>query len=380
MIRLTIPSLDNAERDAIWGVLESGYLVQGQQVVAFEQAIAEIVGTQYAVAVSSGTAALHLALLSLKIGYNDIVVTTAYSWPATANVIELCHARPVFVDIDSETYNISSSSLQLTLEKLMNDESTASRVKAILPVHSFGQLANMPAICKIAEQYNLPVIEDAACALGATLHSQPAGSWGMMGCFSFHPRKAITTGEGGIITTNDEQLANHLRALRNHGLDATSPTPEFILPGFNYRMTDLQGALGREQVKKLQGILASRRNKAAIYNQLFTGSPISSPRILAGSDPTYQSYTVLLPAEITEQRDQLIQQLREEGIETTIGTWHMPMISYYKKRYGYQAGDFPNSEDVFARSLTLPLHDQLTLEDQNYVVGQFFSQLPLGIT
>ncbi|MHC4402524.1 MAG: DegT/DnrJ/EryC1/StrS family aminotransferase, partial [Planctomycetota bacterium] len=180
MIRLTIPSLDESDYRAVREVLESGFLVQGPKVATFERAVAGHVGVEHAVAVSSGTAALHLALLALGVGPDDLVVTTAYSWPATANVVVLCGAEPVFVDIRSDTYNIDPDALQSTLERLMAKTETARRVKAILPVHTFGQLADMPAILELAGRYDLPVVEDAACALGASLHDRQAGTWGRM--------------------------------------------------------------------------------------------------------------------------------------------------------------------------------------------------------
>ncbi len=251
MIRLTIPSIEEDDLQAVCEVLRSGYLVQGEKVKGFEETVAGFVGTKYAVAVSSGTAALHLALMALLTRPKDLVVVTAYSFVATANVIELCGAQPVFVDTQPDTFNMDPNCLEKTLNRLMANTETAQRVKAILPVHSFGQMADMPAILDVARRYGLPVIEDAACALGAKLYGREAGTWGVMGCFSFHPRKAITTGEGGIITTNDETLARSLRALRNHGQDPDAKAPDFTFFGFNYRMTEFQAALGISQMGKV---------------------------------------------------------------------------------------------------------------------------------
>jgi dTDP-4-amino-4,6-dideoxygalactose transaminase len=257
MIRLTIPSIEADDLEAVRAVLESGYLVQGPRVAAMEDQLAAYLGTKHVVAVSSGTAALHLALLALGVGRGDLVVTTTYSWPATANVIELCGARPVFVDIEPDTFNLSPGRLEETLAELAGKPGTAGKVKAILPVHAFGQLADMPRILELAGRYGLPVVEDAACALGATWLGRPAGTWGIMGCFSLHPRKAITTGEGGFISTADADLARRLRTLRNHGLDPQAPAPDFVEPGFNYRMTEFQAALGSTQLAKLDRILAA---------------------------------------------------------------------------------------------------------------------------
>jgi dTDP-4-amino-4,6-dideoxygalactose transaminase len=370
MIRLTIPSIEEDDLKAARDVLESGFLVQGAQVAEFEKTIASYVGVKHVIAVSNCTAALHLSLLALDVRPGDLVLATTYSWVATANVIELCGAQPVFVDIQPDTFNMDPELLAKTMGRLMATAETARRVKAILPVHTFGQMADMTAITKIAEQYGVPVIEDAACALGAKWEDRQAGSWGIMGCFSFHPRKAITTGEGGAITTNDDQLARKLRALRNHGLDPEASSPEFIMPGFNYRMTEFQAAFGSSQMKKLDRIIAARRRLAHHYDSLLENDPVLTPAVPSQSFHVYQSYVTLLPEQAAPRRAEIIRQLKEQGIETNIGTWHMPLTTYFRTRYGYRAGDFPASEDVFARALTLPLYENLTAENQNIVVDR----------
>ena len=371
MIRLTIPSIDEADLAAVREALASGYLVQGPRVAAFEQALAGRAGTAHAVAVSSCTAALHLALMALEIGRGNAVIVTAYSWVATANVIELCGAKPVFVDIRPDTFNMDPAQLESALE------STAA-VKAVLPVHTFGQMADMQRILELARRHGVPVVEDAACALGATLGGRQAGTCGAMGCFSFHPRKAVTTGEGGMVVTDDPALARRLRALRNHGQDPDSPSPDFILPGFNYRMTEFQAALGLTQMTKLDRIVAARRRLAAHYDELLRGTPLQPSGVAAGSEPVYQSYVALLPGSAAAHRAGLIGALKERGIETTIGTWHMPMTTYFRERYGHKSGDFPVADDVFARSITLPLYETLTFEQQEEVVAELLDCLPDG--
>ncbi|MEQ8675448.1 MAG: DegT/DnrJ/EryC1/StrS family aminotransferase [Aggregatilineales bacterium] len=365
MIRLTVPSIDEADYEAIRQVLETGFLVQGQHVATFEQSIADYIGVDHAVAVSNCTAALHMALLALDVRPNDLVIVTAYSWLSTANVIELCGAQPIFVDINAGTFNMDVDHLRATLTRLMATTDTARRVKAIIPVHTFGQVADMPAITAIAEHYDLPVIEDAACALGASLHGQQAGTWGV-GCFSFHPRKAITTGEGGIITTHDEELANRLRALRNHGIDPVAGKIDFIMPGFNYRLTEFQAAMGVTQMVKLDRIITARRERARIYDDLLANTPYEAPYTSEGGEPVYQSYVALIPEDADRQA--IIDFLLKNDIQSTIGTYHMPMTTYFRTRYGYQAGDFPVADNVFARSLTLPLHEFLTEDEQQQVV------------
>jgi perosamine synthetase len=378
MIRLTIPSVDEDDLQAVREVLQSGYLVQGQHVAAFEQSVTQYTGAKYAVAVSNCTAALHLALLALDVQPRDLVLVTAYSYPATANVIVLCGAEPVFVDIQPDTFNMDPGRLEQTLERLMAVQETARRVKAILPVHTFGQMADMPAILEIADHYQIPVIEDAACALGASLDGKQAGNWGVMGCFSFHPRKAITTGEGGMIVTNDSDLAHHLRALRNHGQDPDAPVPDFIMPGFNYRMTEFQAALGTTQMAKLERIICARQHCASIYDSLLIETCLHAPCKISDEGHVYQSYVALLPEDNAAHRREIISQLRKLGIETTIGTWHIPMLTFYRTRYGYAEGDFPVTDDIFSRSITLSLYEALTKRDQEKVVHRLISELAIG--
>ncbi len=367
MIRLAVPFIEEDDLRAVCEALASGYLVQGRRVEAFEQAVAEYVGCRYAIAVSNGTAALHLALLALDVSPGDLVLVTAYSWLSTANVIELCGAQPVFVDIQPDTFNLDSGCLEKTLQSLMDVPAIARRVKAIVPVHTFGQMADMPTILEIASRYDLPVVEDAACALGATFDRRQAGSWGIIGCFSFHPRKAITTGEGGMLTTDNPALAKRLQALRNHGLAPDAPYPDFIMPGFNYRMTEFQAALGLTQMAKLDSAIAIRRQLAECYDVLFTETVIQPPMIREGCESVYQSYVVLLPDYVSSQRKKLIEQLKEKGVETTIGTWHMPMTTYFRTRYSYHTGAFPVTDRVFSRSVTLPMHRYLSESDQKKV-------------
>jgi len=375
VIRLVVPSIEENDLQAVREALASRRLVQGERVAEFERTVANYVGCKHAVAVTNCTAALHLSLLALGVGPGDIVIVTAYSWIATANVIELCGARPIFVDIDRDTFNLDPNCLEDALVKLMKANETGRQVKAILPVHAFGLMADMPQISELAQRFDLPIVEDAACALGASCKGKKAGSWGIMGCFSFHPRKAITTGEGGMITTDDSSLADRLRALRNHGQDPGAPSPDFIMPGFNCRMTEFQAALGLNQMAKLDRILTARRQLASSYNSLLVGTSIQAPVVRAHSQPVYQSYVVLLENEDRQRRDEVVLRLREEGIETTIGTYHMPMTTYNRKRYGYKQGDFPATDQVFVRSLALPFYEGLSVEEQALVVDALLRAL-----
>lgn len=362
MIRLAVPSIDAEDLEAVRVALASGYLVQGPRVAEFEREVAAYIGVEYAVAVSNGTAALHLALLALGVTRGDRVAVTTYSWPATANVIELCGATPVFIDIETTTYGMDPAGLEAAL--------AAGPVKAVLPVHPFGGLADMPAILAVAERHGVPVVEDAACALGTELDGRRAGAFGTLGCFSFHPRKAITTGEGGIVSTNDPSHARVMRALRNHGQDPEAPAPDFVMPGFNLRLTEFQAALGSSQLRKLERLVESRRAQAARYDQLLADTALTPPGVLATSRHVYQSYVALLPAAAASRRGEIIAALRAAGVETTIGTYHMPMTTWFRQAYGFGPGDFPVTDDVAARAISLPLFEALTPAEQRFVVGQ----------
>lgn len=368
MIRLSFPSIEEDDLMSVIEVLETGYMVQGKNVSDFEKLIAEYTGSSYAVAVSSCTAALHLSLLALDIQPNDIVLLPAYSWISTANVIELCRARPYFIDILPDTFNIDPSGLKTSLDGLMADSSVSKKIKAILAVHCFGQMADITKIIDIAEGYNIPVIEDAACALGASLNGKQAGAFGTTGCFSFHPRKAITTGEGGIITVNNSKMTQKLKSLRNHGIGTIDDRTDFILPGFNYRMTDFQGALGLTQFHKIERIINSRRQQASFYNQLLRNTLFQIPYVRDNSKHVYQSYIVLLPNNDLSVRNNIIKYLKKHGVEVTIGTINMPMTFYYKNRYAFKSGEFPVTDNISNRSISLPIHEKLSSDNQRFIV------------
>ena len=370
MIRLTVPSIDESDQQAVREVLATGFLVQGKHVAAFEAEIARYVGCEHAVAVSNCTAALQLALLALGVGTGDKVAVTAYSWPATANVIILCGAEPVFVDIEAETFNMDPAALDRVLQR--------EGIKVVLPVHTFGRMADMPRLLEVAGRHGAAVIEDAACALGAELNGRRAGSLGIMGCFSFHPRKAITTGEGGMVTTNDSALARQLRALRNHGLDPDSAIPDFVMAGYNMRITEFQAALGVSQLAKIERIIDSRRTLAAAYAKLFAGSNILPSREAPGSRHVFQSFVVLLPPDAASRRSEIIASLKRGAIETTIGTYHMPMTTYFRKRGRHVVGDFPVTDHVALRAMSLPLYEGLTQSLQAEVVTALLNQLEIA--
>jgi dTDP-4-amino-4,6-dideoxygalactose transaminase len=363
MIRLAKPSIDENDINAIANVLRTGFLIQGAKVAEFEKATNGYIQAKHCIAVNNCTTALQLSLLALDVRPGDLVLVTAYSWLSTANVIELCGAIPVFVDINPDTFNMDSKQLEALLTRLKKNRTIYGRVKAVIPVHTFGLMADMFAINEIADRYNLPVIEDAACAFGAKQKGMHAGSIGKLGCFSFHPRKAITTGEGGLVVTDDETLANKIRALRNHGIEMINGKAEFTMPGFNFRMTEFQAAFGLVQLQKFERITNSRKKIAAKYTSCLASSELEFQKVAPEFEHVYQSFITLLPAAIMDRRDEIIQSMKKKDIEVQIGTWHMPLTQYYRTRYGYKDGDFPHTDRVFKTSISLPLHEDLT--DQN---------------
>lgn len=365
MIRLALPLIEDDDIEAVSDALRSGHLVSGARVVDFERRVATLAGTQHAVAVTNCTAALEIALKVLGIGRGDRVAVTTYSWISTANAIELVGATPVFVDIDPATFNMSPARLEAAL--------SANDISAALPVHTFGNVRGIDQLAAIAEVHGVPLIEDAACALGARLSNRPAGSWGTLGCFSFHPRKAVTTGEGGVVVTNSAAHDELLRSLRNHGTDPAAATPAFVRPASNLRMTEFQAALGASQLTKLERVLQIRREVAARYERLLAGTGITCP--VVGPEHILQSYVVLLPPGLPVTASDVVKKVRDAGVEVTVGTWHMPLAAYYRQRYGYRRGDFPATDEVFARALSLPLHHLLTSEDQAIVTKTLLDAL-----
>jgi perosamine synthetase len=367
VIRLASPDFHDEDIAAVVGVLRSGFLVQGERVRELETQVARITGARHAVAVSSGTAALHLSLLALRIGPGDRVIVPAYTWPATANVVARVGAQCVFADIDPRTLTLSPAELERTL-------AAYAPVAAVIPVHAFGNMADMPAILEIARQFGAAVVEDAACALGAELRNRAAGCWGRLGCFSFHPRKSVTTGEGGAITCDSDELADLARALRNHGQRSGPSGPEFVEPGLNYRMTEFQAALGAGQLARLTQLIEQRRNIAREYDESLGQHGFDHPVALGSRAHAYQSYVALVPPPLRGRVPELITRLRSRGVEAAIGTHHVPLTTYWRGLRGFQAGDFPATDEALARAIAIPLHPALSPIDRETVVTALVSE------
>lgn len=358
-IRLVVPDLGEDELREIAEVLASGYLTQGPKVQAFETMMAAIVGVPYAIATTSATTALHLVLVAAGIGPGDEVIVPDFTFPATANVVVQQGARPVLADIDLATYTMDPS----LLAGLVTD-----RTKAIIPVHAFGLSADMDPITAFAHAHGLTVIEDAACAIGTTYHGRACGTLGDAGCFSFHPRKAMTTGEGGLVTTADETLAERARLLRNHGGIRRDGRFTFEAAGFNYRMSDILAAIGVAQARKLPGFIAAKRRLAGRYRALLAGvTGVSLPTEPAWGGHVYQSFVVLLDEAI--DRDAIILRMRRAGIETTLGTYALHDQPYFQRTFGYRTGDLQHSDLAYRQTLTLPLYPGLSDGDLDVVSG-----------
>jgi perosamine synthetase len=345
-IRLALPFTDAAEVDAVAAVLASGTLTQGSRVAEFENAVANLVGARHGIATTSATTALHLVLAGLDIGAGDEVLVPDFTFPATANVVVELGATPVLVDVDLATYTIDSAAA----ERLIS-----ARTKAVMPVHTFGLSADMDPILALAKRHGLAVVEDAACALATTYHGRPVGSFGSAACFSFHPRKSITTGEGGMVTTDDAALAERLRLLRSHGGVRREGRFTFEAAGYNYRLSDILAAIGLAQLAKLDWILERRRSIAQRYRDLLADVPmIRLPAEPDWGGHVYQSFVVLLDPSI--DRDEVIRILDAEGIETTLGTYALHCQPFFQRAYGYRSGDLPASREAYAGTLTLPLY------------------------
>lgn len=352
-IPLMVPDINENDINAVVNVLKSGMLIQGEKVNELENTLASYLGVKNVIAVSNGTATLHLSLVALGIGPGDEVIVPALSYIATANVVELVGAKPIFVDIDCNTFNIDCD--------LIENQITP-KTKAIIPVHEFGLASDISRICSIAKKFNIKVIEDAACALGATEDEKFVGTFGEVGSFSFHPRKAITSGEGGIITTNNDDLASRLRILRNHGVSIENGKMEFVEAGYNYRLTDFQAALVLSQFNRFSSILEYKKKLSNIYNEFLISDSIQLPKVAENKTHTWQSYHVLISDTIN--RDELILKLKDKGVGTNYGAQCMPNEKFFKSKYQLNCELlFPNAMKAKSHGLVLPLYEKLKEED-----------------
>jgi dTDP-4-amino-4,6-dideoxygalactose transaminase len=375
-IPITKPVLGEDEERAVVEVLRSGWLVQGPRVAEFERAVADYVGVRHAVATSSCTTALHLALALLGIGAGDEVIVPSFTFIATANAVVYTGATPVFADIERRTYNLDPASVEAAI---------TPRTKAIMPVHQIGLAADMDGLMAIARRHRLVILEDAAPAIGATYKGRRVGGLGNATCLSFHPRKVITTGEGGMLLTDDEALAERARVLRAHGMsvsDLARHRAERVMVeayhelGFNYRMTDLQAAIGLEQIRRLDAMIERRRELAARYaNALGDLGGVQLPLSSAHAPHTYQSYMIELAPWLGVSREALMQELLVAGVSTRRGVMATHLEPYYRQRY--PGVRLPVTESAASQTLLLPIYTAMTRTEQDYVIDHLVDALRL---
>lgn len=360
-------TVDEADIKAVVDVLQSDYLTTGPKVAEFEKRVADYVGARYAVAVSNGTAALHIACLAAGISEGDEVITTPITFAASSNCVLYCGGMPIFADIDPLTYNIAPEQIE---------EKITDRTKAIIPVHYTGQPCDMDSVVEIAKKHNLIVIEDAAHALGAEYKGKKIGSLSDMTCFSFHPVKPITTGEGGMVVTNDEELYKKLVLYRSHGITRDTEWMlnnegpwyyEQIALGYNYRITDISCALGISQMNKLDSFLSRRREIAERYDRAFAGiEGLQLPVQAQGSVSGWHLYMIQV---LNQDRGEAFAKLRESGIGVNVH--YIPVYKHpYYQQNGYADCNCPNAEAFYRRAISLPIFPGLTEEQQDYVIKQ----------
>lgn len=374
-IAISLPSTGEEEWLAVKEPLESGWLTQGPKVAQFEKEFSEQHCVKHSLAVTSCTTGLHLILAGLGIGPGDEVIVPSFTWVATANVVLYCGATPILVDVDRRTFNISPEEVKRNL---------SPRTKAVIAVHLFGLSADFDALRNVVPSH-IPIVEDAACAAGGKYHDTFVGGLGRAAAFSFHPRKSITTGEGGMVTTNDSDLAATMDQLRNHGASLSEeqrhrgPKPyllaEFNLLGFNYRMTDMQGAVGLVQLKKLREFIGERQKYSEFYrDKLSKVKWLRLPEVPDGNLHAWQAYvTTVDPETAPLPRNSIMEFLQSRGVSTRPGTHAIHTLGYYSQRFGFKPNDLPNAHFCSEQTMAIPLHNRMSDEDYEYVVEQILS-------
>ncbi|KKU77983.1 MAG: Glutamine-scyllo-inositol transaminase [Parcubacteria group bacterium GW2011_GWA2_47_64] len=369
---LAKPHIGKEEERAVLKTLRSGVLSMGPAITEFEKRFARFVGTKYAVAVSSGTAGLHLALIGAGIKEGDEVITSPFSFVASANAILYVGATPVFTDVDPNTFNIDPMGIEKKI---------TPRTKAILVVHIFGQSADMNQILALARKHKLKIIEDACESLGATYKggengiARMVGTFGESGVFAFYPNKQMTTGEGGMIVTNSKKLCALLRSLRNQGRGKNMQWLSHERLGYNYRMDEMSAALGLVQLRKIRFLIRERQKIAVWYHRFLSKQAcgIQPLKVAIGNTNTWFVYPVLLPSGVN--RNSVVERMEKRGINTKPYLPSIHLFGFYKKRFGFKKGDFPISEEVSERVLALPFYIGLTKNDIGLIVDALTESL-----
>jgi perosamine synthetase len=363
MIKLASPDIRQSDIDRVIRVIKSGDLVQGKYVKKFERELSMFADIPYCAVTSSCTTALLLSLLSLGIGHGDTVIVPAFTFPATANVVESVGASIVLCDVDPANYVVTPSGIEDTIKKNCN-----KKIKAVIVVHEFGYPAHICEIRNITKKYGIRLIEDAACALGTMVDGQHVGSYSDVACLSFHPRKAITSGEGGALLSRNAELIQKAKLLRNHGIIKNNTTIDFIAPGLNYRMTDLQAALAIGQLQRFGEELRIRRKLAQRYiSNLFHFDHVQSPVFSTGH--SWQTFMVVLGEKIDQM--ELIKRLFEEGVQANLGAQAINCLTYFKDKYHFKVQDMPVASVLYKRGLALPIYGKLTTDEIFYITDLF---------
>lgn len=366
-IPLSNPDITDLERRYVNSVLNTPDLSLGPLLPKFESEFTKYFGSKYAVAVNSGTSGLHLAIKALDIKDGDAVITTPFSFVASANCVLFERARPVFVDIDPITYNIDVEKMEAVINQLKQD---GGKPKAILPVHVFGRPCDMERIMAISERYNLVVIEDACEAIGAEYKGRKAGTFGKVGVFAFYPNKQMTTGEGGMVITDDEKIAKLCRSLRNQGRSENGGWLAHERLGYNYRLSDINCALGLAQLERIEELLKKRTIVAEMYNEkLKNVKEINIPVIQGGVKISWFVYVIQLgDGYFRHDRDKILEGLRGAGIGCNNYFTPIHLQPFYKELFGFKEGDFPVTEHASDRTIALPFFNNLTEKQIDYVV------------
>jgi len=354
-IPVSKPFFGVEEIEAVKRVVKSGWLSAGKEVKKFEKKFAEYIGTKYGIATDHGTSALHVALAAIEVGREDEVIVPSFSFSASADVVLFQRAKPVFVDIEEKTYTIDSEKIE---------EAITERTKAIIPVHLFGQSAEMDKIMKIAKEHKLYVIEDAAESHGSEYKGRRTGSLGHIGCFSFYPNKNMTTGEGGICTTNDKKLAKKIMMLRNHGRDKSKGNYFHVMLGFNYMMTDLQATIGLVQLKRLNWVIKQKIKMAEYYTKQFKKiGGVTTPFVKHYNKHTYMFYPILI-----KNRDKIAKSLSQHGIETSKAFYPPIHEQPVYQKLGFENIRLPVTEEISKRVLCIPLWVGLKRTQQDQII------------